>query len=442
MKNSKRVVALAATALLGVTVAGCSGGGGNLGGGALGSGEKLVVITSQAPWNPAYDEVVKAYEEATGNSVELRPFPNPEVKTQILNDAQTGSHTFDVYQVNEVDLAQLNDAGILLPFTEADPDFTLDPNIFSYDDVAYWDEDTRSFSPDGEVTSLPLLGNLQVMIHRTDVYDELGLEAPQTWDDAISNGQAIVDVDAARYGYIQRFQATPGAPGVTYDFAGILYGVGGSFFVEPGVDWTPAFDTPEALKAAQVLRELAALGPADPKAVGQAEAIAAMQAGDAGQLDVVAAAASSMNDEANSNVTGKVGFSVLPGGASATGLWNLALPADLPEDRRELALDFINWVTSEEGMEVFAEAGGIPVRADAYDAEGLSAEARDYLDVVAESAETAVGPFRFTFISEFLTASETILADIAAGSVTPEDGMRELQEKTTRIVTDAGYPTS
>ncbi|GAA2042604.1 sugar ABC transporter substrate-binding protein [Agromyces tropicus] len=437
MKKSQLTIAVGGLAAAALALSGCSGA---AAGGALGSGDRLVVITSQAPWNPAYDAVVAAYEEATGVDVELRPFPNPEVKTQILNDAQNGSHAFDVYQVNEVDLAQLNDAGILMPFTDADPDFELDPEIFTYDDVTNWDADARAFGPGGEVTSVPLMGNLQIMMYRTDVFDDLGLEPATTWDGVVENAQAVVDSGEARYGYVQRYQGVPGAPGVTYDFAGILYGLGGSFFVEPGVDWTPAFDSPEAIRAAEVFHELAQLGPADPKAVGQAEAIAAMQGGDAAQLDVVAAAASSMNDEASSNVAGVVGFAPLPGGVSATGLWNLGLPADLPEDRRELALGFIEWVTSEEGMEVFAENGGIPTRADAYDAPGLSPEASTYLDVVAESAPTAVGPFRFTFGSDFLTATETVLPEIAAGDLGAEEGMKRLQEELTQVVADAGYP--
>lgn len=435
-----RLAAVGVAASAALALAACSGGSPQGGGLGSGGGDTLVVITSQAPWNPAYAAVIDAYEKATGNKVDLREFPNPDVKTQILNDAQSGNHTFDVYQINETDLAQINDAGILMPFTEADPGFELDPEIFSYDNVARWNADTRSFSEDGEVTSLPLLGNLPIFIYRTDIYDDLGLDVPTTWQDVADNAQEVVDAGSARYGYIQRFQGVPGTPAVTYDFSGILYGVGGSFFVDPGTDWTPNLNTPEAVEAATVFRELAKLGPADPKAVGQAEAIAAMQAGDSAQLAVVAAAAASMNDEASSNIVGQAGFAPLPGSAAPTGLWNLGLPADLPEDRRELALDFINWVTSEEGMEVFAENGGIPTRADAYDAPGLDDNAKAYLDAVNESAATAVGPLRLTFITEFLNVTEPIIAAIAAGDVSPEDGMAQLQEQLTKVVAEAGYP--
>lgn len=189
-----------------------------------------------------------------------------------------------------------------------------------------------------------------------------------------------------------------------------------------------------------MLRDLAATGPEESQTVGQAEAIATMLAGDSAQLDTVAPGANAMNDESSSNVVGNVGFAPLPGSASPTGTWNLGIPADLPEERRGLALDFISWVTSELGMEVFAENGGIPVRSDAFDAEGLSDEDSAYLEAVEQSAETAQGLMRYEFIGDFLNVTEPILANIAAGSVSLEDGMAQMQDELTAVIEDGDYP--
>ncbi|QOR72441.1 extracellular solute-binding protein [Ruania alkalisoli] len=439
MNRRRATCTVAITASLSLTLVACGGGGTD--GGALGSGESLTVITSQAPWNPAYDAVVAAYEDATGVDVDLRSFPNDDVKSQMLNDAQTGNHTFDVYQVNEVDLAYFNGNELLMPLTDIDSGFALDEAMHTYDNLPYWDAETETFAEGGALTSIPLLGNLQILVYRTDVYDELGLDAPQDWPDTLSNAETIVDAETTRYGHTMRTQGIPGAPGVTYDFSGILFGMGGSFFTDPGTDWTPALDTPEALEAATMLRDLAALGPADPQSVGQAEAIALMQSGEAAQLNVVGAAASGILNENNSNVIDTVGFAPLPGGASPTGTWNLTIPADLPEERQQAALDFITWVTSEEGQEVFVTNGGIPTRSDVLDAEGLDESALAYLDAVSASAETARGTLRLPFIGEFLSVTEPALANIAAGEVTPEEGLAALQEELTAIVTEGGYVT-
>lgn len=437
-----RTLAFGAAVAAAAGLTACSGGGDPLTGGGDGGSVTLTITGAQAPWSPAYEALVQAYEDETGVNVDLRPFPNDEVKTQQLNDAQSGNNIFDVYLVNEVDLAQFNADELLMPFTEIDPDYALEPEIFTYGGMPYWDAEKRTFSEDtGELTSVPLLGNIQIYIYRTDIYEEVGLEAPATWEEAVENGQAVLDAEAARYGYVTRYQGVPGAPQVTFDFAGVLYGEGGQFFREPGVDWTPAFDTPEAIRAAEIFRELAKLGPADTKTIGQAEAIATMQSGDSAALGVVAAAANSMNDEANSNIVGQAGFAVLPGGTPVTGTWNLGIPANLPEERRQPALDFIEWISSEQGMEIFAEAGGIPTREDAFDADGISETSQAYLDAVAESSPNAVGPFRIEFIGPFLEVTEPIIANIAAGDVSPEDGMAQLQEEVLAVVEEAGFPT-
>src|ERR1035437_2802197 len=113
-RGRNRWLTVPACAILGaLALSSCSGGGGGGGLGArsngpVGSPVTLVVPTSQAPWNPAYAKLVAAYQAETGNKVDLRAFPNPDVKTQQVNDVQSQQHTFDIYQINESDLVQFN----------------------------------------------------------------------------------------------------------------------------------------------------------------------------------------------------------------------------------------------------------------------------------------------------------------------------------------------
>lgn len=441
-RTTRRIGTMAAGMAGVIALAGCTGGGG---GGALGTGESITVITSQAPWNPAYEAVVEAYEEASGVTVDLRAFPNDDVKTQMLNDIQGGNQTYDVYQINEPDLAQFNVNGWLEVFTDIDSGYELDSEIFTYDNIPYWNDEAKTFEEGGALTAVPLMGNLQLIIYREDVYEDLGLEVPTSWEEVIENGRAVQDAGALPYGFVNRLQGTPGASAISYDFLPFFYSQGASWFVDEGADWTPNVDTPEAIRAAELFREAATLGPADTKALGQAQAIAVMQAGDSAQLQVVAAAANSMQDEANSNVVGQVGYAPLPvrpdgGPAAASGLWTLAIPSGLDEERSSAALDFIDWVTSADGMRVFVENGGIPTRSDVYDAPDLSDAQQDYLEAVAASAESTSGQFRYEFAGEFLGVTETILADIAAGDVSPADGMARMQEQLTALIEDVGYP--
>ncbi len=330
------------------------------------------------------------------------------------------------------------------PFTSIDASYKIDPAIFTYHDLPTWNSTTKTFSADGEVRDLPLLGNLEIFYYRKDIYEQLGLSVPKTWDEIVANGQRIQSAGALKYGGAYRLQAASGGiAAITLDFISIMNGVGATFFKDEGKDYTPTADTPEMIKAATILRDLAKTGPAATTTMGQAQAIAESQSGDAGQSYLVTAAAGQMEDPNNSSVVGKMGWAPLPLGPTGlntvTGTWSLSVPVGLPADRAKAALDYITWVTSKDAQTIFAAKGGVPIRND-YDTSGLSDAQKEYLAATQASAQTASGLFRFPFASEFLTVTEPLLAQIAAGEIEPAAGMQQLQQQLIDVVTKAGVP--
>ena len=448
MKQSRKsfLTTLAITAGLSLAITGCSSGGSGALGGASAEGGKLVVPVNESPWLDAYKELVAEYENETGVDVELRVFPYDEMRTQLLNDIQAGSNVYDIYQIDEPYLHEFFANEWVVPFSEVDSSFEEDSEINDYASFSKWDAEAKISSPDGKVMVQPINGNVQLLITRSDIYSDLSLGTPETWDDVVSNGAEIQSAGAANYGYVLRTQGTTGGGAqITYDFLPLLYSAGASWFVDEGVDWTPAMTTPEAIQAATDLRRLAELGPKETSTIGQAQAIGAVQAGETAQAQLVAAAAPQLESEADSNVVGKVDFSVMPAGASgipgvASGVWGLGIPAGLSAERSEAALDYIEWMMSKQAQIAFTEAGGIPTRSDVLDDADVDATTRSYLEAVQDSNEYAQPHVRYTFSAEMLMVTEKYLAQIAAGSVTPEVGMQAIQDELTRIVTDAGLP--
>ncbi|MUU69719.1 ABC transporter substrate-binding protein [Pseudarthrobacter sp. GA104] len=409
----------------------------------------LVVPTSQAPWNPAYAKVVQEYQKETGNKVELRNFPNPDVKTQQVNDIQSQKHTFDVFQINEQDLAQFNVNGWVQPFNEVDPGYKPDEQIYSYSNVAKWDASKKVFDASGKITNLPLLGNVDIFVYRKDIYEKLGLNVPKTWEEVISNGKKIAEAQAAKYGGVFRTQGVPGTYSATFEFQPLLNSAGGAWFKEQGTDWTPTANTSAGVQAGTWLRELAQLGPSATTTMGQAQVIAEIQNGNAAQSYLVAAAAAQLENPANSSVAGKIGYAPLPQtpsgeASSATGLWSLAIPAGLPKERAEAALDFITWMTSQKAQTLFAKEGGIPVRGDSYEPSDISGAQQEALQAMKETAENlpqTPTSLRYGFSTEMLNATEPALQNIAAGNTPPKDGMDQIQTALQGIISKAGLPT-
>lgn len=454
-RRTARRLTLGAIAAAGVVMlAACSGGGGGQlstkapAAGGSGKHFTLVVPTSQAPWNPAYAKVIQEYQNETGNKIDLRPFPNPTVKTQEVNDIQSGSHTFDVYQVNESDVTQFDQNKWLQDFSKIDPSYKPDAKVFSYSNIGNWDANSNTYSPKGVPTAVPLLGNVDIFIYRKDIYQKLGLKVPTTWDQVISNGQKIQKAGAAKYGGAYRTQGTPGAAAATYEFEALMNSAGASWFKKPGTNWTPAVGSAAGVKAATWFRDLAKTGPSATNTMGQAQVIAAIQSGDAAQAYAVAAAVGPLEDPNNSAVAGKLGYAVLPKAdqysSSATGLWVLGVPAGLPKDRAKNALSFVKWVTSKKAQTLFAQYGGIPVRSDSYTPPAISPGIKAALSAVEKTAANlppAPTGLRFTFSTDMLNITEPILGNIAAGKITPQAGMQQMQDKLTSLVKKNNLPT-
>jgi multiple sugar transport system substrate-binding protein len=431
-----------------LAAAACSRGGtGALGGGsrsADGEVTELIIPTNQSPWLEAYKAVAAAYESESGVKITLREFPYDGLRTQLTNAVQSKDHPFDVFQLDEPWTGAFYDRGWVTPIGEVDPSFELDSQTLSYADLLLWNAESRVVGAGGQLMGVPINGNIHLFVYRRDLYDELGLQVPTTWEQALANGREAQQTGVVRYGYVPRAQATLGGQSITYDFMPVFYSYGGKWFVDEGTDWTPAVNSSEAVAAVETYRELAKLGPAEPETVGQAEVIALMQGGQSLQTHVVAAAAADLLDPEKSQVADKLGFAVVPAGptgepAPTSGTWTLCIPAGLPRKRAQAAAKFLAWMQEKAAQTRFAAEGGIPTRADVLTSPELPETAQAYSEVILESMPHVRPAIRYAFATPMLEHTEQILADVTAGSGPVKPALDELQSKLTTVVRDAGF---
>lgn len=407
----------------------------------------MVIPANESPWLAAYEQLIREFEEQSGATVDLRKFPYEELRSQYINDIQQESNTFDLYQVNEANTGEFYQNGWYQPLNDIDPQFTLDDEVLSYADIAYWNTETRANDPEAELMSFPLNGNVALYMYRSDILDDLGVEAPETWEDVIEVGQRIEDEGLSTYGFVYRMRGAASGTGITYEFMQMFYSAGADWFREAGTDWTPTVNTPEGIRAAEILRELAELGPSATTTIGQAEAIAMVQSGEAAQIVAVAAVAPQFESESNSNVVGQMGYAAIPGTAdhgpgAVSGIFSLGVPVGLDDERSECAVQYIDWLQSEEAQIKFGQFGGIPSREDALLADGYDQATTQYFTAIAESREILRPHLRFEFGERMTRITEPILEAIAAGDLSPVGGMNQMQDELTALVEDLGpdYP--
>lgn len=407
--------------------------------------KKLTINVNQSPWLNAYKKLILDYTKETGIEVDVRVFPYTEMRPTLVADIQSSNRTYDVYQYDELFTHEFANNKWVKPFTEVDPNFKVDPNIGSYGNFMYWNPTKKFSDPKGLVMSMPLNGNTNVFLYRKDIYEKLNLNVPKTWDEVLANAQKIKDANLVKYPYIIRAQAVTSGSSVTYDYIHILASYGGRFFNKQGEDWLPIIDSKEGKAAATTLRALAKFGPTATNTIGQSQVIAAMQAGDAAQGQVVFAAANSMNDPAASRVAGKIGFAVMPKGCAScnpgvvSGTWAMSIPTGLSSEREQAALKYINWVLSKKAQIKFAEYGGIPTRTDVISEANLTADQKDYLSVYQKGLAYATENIRQLFAAPMLAATEARLGAIAAGTITPIAGMKALNADLVNVVKNANY---
>ena len=389
---------------------------------------ELSIPTADTPWLPGYQAMVAKYEEETGIKIRLVVLPAPELLTAQSAAVQAGSNEFDVFQINEQWTGVFYENGWVQELSSIDPNFEWDPNLIEFEGVGRWDSEIGQTSLTGKAYSLPMNGNLQVLVYKKSVYDQLGLSAPKTWAEVEANGKAAMEAGLVDYGFVPI-----GRGPAAYYFGGLLDSFGGKYFGNSASgDYTPTINSPQTRDALVQFKRLSDLGPDAPQTLGQAENVSVMQSGQGLHSILVAAAATPLENPDQSLVTGDLGYALMPGGKTVSGTWTLGVPTGLPSDRSKAAYDFITWLTSQSTMQSWVGNGGVITRTDVET--DLPA-----IQAIIDSADMVVPGFRFPFAPAAYEAISTALGEYLAGSLTVDETLEQLEESLTRVVRDAGY---
>lgn len=401
----------------------------------------IAIAINQSPWFPSFERIIRIYGEETGNRVELRVFTFEGLLEKTLNSARTQSPEFDIYNLNEGWCATFYSGGFVTAFADIEPSFELDPEVIEYAYVTRWDQETGFFAENAPVYGVPINGNIQLLFYREDLFEEMGLEPPTTWDDAIKAAQMIQETQEDVYGYAFRGQRAGYA--VTYDFLPLLRGHGGDIFANPPEDWTVTLDDEAGQRAIELFTELLSYGPPDPQNIGQAEVIALMQNGQLAQTHLANAAWASMDDEAASSVVGKVNYAVVPRPAdgehaTTSGIWTMGIPTHIEDAQKRAAYEFLTWLMTKNAQMQYAEAEGVVTREDVYNSELADDPKFRYMRAYSESVPYIHRGADFEFSPRLLEITEQRLQDIAGGILSPTEGLRQMAEEIRALMQELG----
>ncbi len=307
-------------------------------------GESIALLVTPAHYFEKFRAVTEdVFTELTGIEVQFEVIPPKELREKAVLDLAAGSgnyasHTGDpmylpLYQSNEwVD-----------PLDDYLNDPTLtDPAWFAVDDIIpNWIE---ADSVDGTLYGMPVEGEATIHIYRSDIYQEMGIQPPQTLEELAQSAAAIHTPDRAGMA-LRGFQ---GAGQNMYIFPSLFLEFGGEWF---DADGNPTLNSAAGVDALQYYVDVLQYAPAGVENWNWPEIMEAFAGGGVAQYVDANSTASVIENPASSTVVGKVGYQRWPAGPSGrrvTSIWNwaMAINSALPEEQKKATWLYIQWLAS------------------------------------------------------------------------------------------------
>lgn len=387
------------------------------------------------------ETLVEEFTEETGIEVEIDALQYLKLRDRQLLEMSKDEGEYDVVSWVVMWKGEYVSKGLLTPLSQfytsgslVDPDYDINDIADAYLQNGGIVGGTKGYMPgvSGAMYGVPFGAETSILAYRKDIFEEQGIEIPTTYDELRA---AMATLKAAGIPAL----TSRGKTGHQVTAAWLLHlaPLGGKIFDD---QWNPVINSPEAVEAAQVLREVAQTGPAGIPTFGFGEAAASFLQGESAMhLDTLKIAAMS-RDPKLSKIDGKVGYALHPTGTrcgSETGGFAAGIPAN--SQNKEAAFLFLQYITSKAGDQRMVELGGDPVRISTLK---NNADKFDDYSVVAEQLPCADPDWR-PLIPEWNELNIDVLGQALTEVITTDKPIQPIMdaanEKARAIMERKGY---
>ncbi|MBU2935890.1 MULTISPECIES: extracellular solute-binding protein [Pacificibacter] len=403
------------------------------------------VVINQSPWLEGFAAVADLYKEETGNEVTLDVNPYAGSLEKQRNAVRSSESEYDLLIINGIFYPEMYHGGFLEPLKNIDPEFDLDAQLYEYGGTPWFNAETKSIGKQtGDLLTVPVNPNVTLLFYRADLYEENGWSAPSSFEELAANARALKT--DKMYGIAQR--AGRATVSITWDFFPYIQGFGGSYFRDSdGGDYFVTINSEEGREALQTYVDLATeLGPENSANLTQGDLIQLLVTGKLAHTVLPAAAWAQMDDPNKSAVVGKIGYATLPSEAGnpstpALGHWLGGIPKNIPDANKEAALAFLDWFQQPETQVHYAELGGAPVSAAAYESDFAERPENRYMQAMRVASPLAKGMWTIPEGAELAAVMELGLNRAVAGEISVVDALNSMAADLEKILADAGYET-
>jgi ABC-type glycerol-3-phosphate transport system substrate-binding protein len=384
------------------------------------------------PITDYYAEEVAKCDKVDNLTVNTSLLASADAQEQVrLALSSGGDSPYDIVHFANAQVGEWGAPGWLLPLNDLVDQYWDEYNLGDIPEKA-WEGATI----DGVIYGVPIVGNTLHLIYRQDVFDELGLAAPETYDDVIEACNTI-GLDNPDWDMPFTINLSAGWAW-EIEFFQFLRAYGGDFLDENN---NPTFNSQEGVDAVNKLIEVAdACMGVDGYSFALNDQEVAMQLGTLPSTNMWASRAANMTDPERTDLGDVIAYAPAPrltaDGPRAGSAWNdfYGIPATVTNDP-DLIFRIIMEAADERSQRDAAEVGMTTRLAVAeYGGPYLDAAGQTVAEGIGiYSKEQAVGIVR-SKLGEFLPL-------VGSGDMTAEEALNAAAEAYIQEATAQGFIT-
>ena len=306
------------------------------------AGQTVNVLSVVAPQFSAHEARLAEFEAATGIIVKYQYVPFASTREKLTAELVAKTDQYDV--LSAMDIWGPSLYNLFEPLNARLAEKRIDMTARYPNAHLRAARDGMGSGPN--YMGLPIRGHVQLLFYRKDVFSQLGLQPPQTWDQMVEAAKVIQSkTDMA--GVAMYYGKTGGQNLMIW--MNYLWGMGGDLVDAQG---NPAFNSPQGVAATQayldvLLKHKAA--PAASASFNETDAVNSMAQGKSAMVPVWWWRFAGLTDPKTSTLKPEqVGFAPLPSmpgrdNTTYTNTWFYGINRN--SKRKDAAMEFLTWLT-------------------------------------------------------------------------------------------------
>ncbi len=284
---------------------------------------------------------------------------------------------------------------------------------------------------DGQTVAIAMMINAQHLMYRSDIFEQLGLEVPTTYDEVLEVAQAIQDAGVVDYPLGGTFAS---GFNLGEEFINMYLGFGGTFFNE---DNTAAVNNEQGVATLQMLKALTQYMDPEYLAADSTYVQQQFQQGQIAMANLWASRAGAMDNPEESQVVGLIDYAAapaaVPGGPPATTLWwdGATIASNVSDEEAEAAfrlfLEGISYDNLSQHPDAAIWLSSQPV------------ESRIAKGAVASAEAGAPSYPASNLVGLMHTAAGNNVADFLTGAETAEQTLADIEAEYNAAARESGF---